>query len=546
LVGWNNGGTTTNSYWDIETSGQSTSDGGTGKTTAEMKTQSTYTNWDFVNIWAIKEGVSYPYLQRALHTTPPSVIVNSPMNITYATSSIPVNATVTDASGVSTVLAEIDGSNNVTLVLQAGSYVNNTVSFTPDGSHRVRIYANDTVGNMNSSEVVFFTVDTTPPSVVINSPMNMSYAASSVTINATVTDLTSTVSTVLAEIDGTYNVTLVKQSNYYVNDTVSFTPDGSHHVRIFANDTVGNTNLSQIVHFTVDTTSPYLISYSPTNHTFQLTNSVDINFRVNDTTSGVNTGLVVFKVDGSPVVPTVSGSDVNGWTFNFTATGLSYEWHNASITVPDMAGNTAAWFIEFATTSVPAISASQTVPAGASTVVGNSTIGVSANVTTTTGSPVVTVANYTGNPAGPATFSALGKYVDVHLDDAAGVSGVEIRVYYADADVANAGLNESLLKLYWWDGTSWLECSNTGVDTAANYIWAKIDQTSTPNVSQLTGAPFGGGQPPSTSVGGFDVAPNYLVVFLGLAGPWIIAVAASAVAIAVVFKARRHGDDAEA
>ena len=39
----------TNSFWDTQTSGQASSDGGTGKTTAEMKTQSTFTDagWDF-------------------------------------------------------------------------------------------------------------------------------------------------------------------------------------------------------------------------------------------------------------------------------------------------------------------------------------------------------------------------------------------------------------------------------------------------------------------------------------------------------------------
>jgi hypothetical protein len=37
------------SFWDVNTSGWSTSDGGTGKTTAEMKTLSTFTSagWDF-------------------------------------------------------------------------------------------------------------------------------------------------------------------------------------------------------------------------------------------------------------------------------------------------------------------------------------------------------------------------------------------------------------------------------------------------------------------------------------------------------------------
>ncbi|MCX7001456.1 MAG: hypothetical protein NT106_14360, partial [Candidatus Sumerlaeota bacterium] len=57
--------TVTASYWNTETSGQASSSGGTGKTTAEMNLQSTYVNWDFTTIWGI--GDSYPYL-RALVT----------------------------------------------------------------------------------------------------------------------------------------------------------------------------------------------------------------------------------------------------------------------------------------------------------------------------------------------------------------------------------------------------------------------------------------------------------------------------------------------
>ncbi len=60
------------SFWDIQTSGQTTSAGGTGKTTAEMQTASTFLNagWDFVgetangteDIWWILEGKDYPRL----------------------------------------------------------------------------------------------------------------------------------------------------------------------------------------------------------------------------------------------------------------------------------------------------------------------------------------------------------------------------------------------------------------------------------------------------------------------------------------------------
>ncbi len=49
LVGYSYSSTVINSFWDTQTSGQSRSRGGTGKTTAEMQTQSTFTDagWDF-------------------------------------------------------------------------------------------------------------------------------------------------------------------------------------------------------------------------------------------------------------------------------------------------------------------------------------------------------------------------------------------------------------------------------------------------------------------------------------------------------------------
>jgi hypothetical protein len=76
LVGDNLKGEIANSFWDIETSGLTTSAGGTGKTTAEMQVKSTFTNagWDFVgesingteDIWSICEGTNYPRLVRQI------------------------------------------------------------------------------------------------------------------------------------------------------------------------------------------------------------------------------------------------------------------------------------------------------------------------------------------------------------------------------------------------------------------------------------------------------------------------------------------------
>jgi hypothetical protein len=66
-------GTVTGCFWDTQTSGQATSAGGTGKTTAELQTAATFLDagWDFAgetangmeDIWWILEGQDYPRLR---------------------------------------------------------------------------------------------------------------------------------------------------------------------------------------------------------------------------------------------------------------------------------------------------------------------------------------------------------------------------------------------------------------------------------------------------------------------------------------------------
>jgi len=50
------------SYYDKQTTGQTDTGKGEGKSTAEMKTRSTYVGWDFATIWEIKNN-DYPTLQ---------------------------------------------------------------------------------------------------------------------------------------------------------------------------------------------------------------------------------------------------------------------------------------------------------------------------------------------------------------------------------------------------------------------------------------------------------------------------------------------------
>jgi hypothetical protein len=75
LIGRNYVATVTSSYWDTQTSGQATSAGGTGKTTAQMMNRSTFVGWDFATIWNNNPGLSYPVFQYQ-NISYPGLVVN--------------------------------------------------------------------------------------------------------------------------------------------------------------------------------------------------------------------------------------------------------------------------------------------------------------------------------------------------------------------------------------------------------------------------------------------------------------------------------------
>jgi hypothetical protein len=57
---------------------------------------------------------------------------------------------------------------------------------------------------------------------------------------------------------------------------------------------------------------------------------------------------------------------------------------------------------------------------------------------------------------------------------------IEIRIYYTDQEVISAYVDQSTLRMYYWNGTSWILENDTGVVTPSDipgytgYVWAKI------------------------------------------------------------------------
>ena len=123
------------------------------------------------------------------------------------------------------------------------------------------------------------------------------------------------------------------------------------------------------------------------------------------------------------------------------------------------------------------------------------------------GTATVTVAQYADNPhppsiwggySQPSDFAELGKYIDVYVPDTTEITGLEIRLYYTDAEVATANVSEESLRLFWWNEPAWVQCSNSGVNTTRDYIWAIIKEDTMPSLSDLQGTEFGGYGHPST------------------------------------------------
>jgi hypothetical protein len=140
------------------------------------------------------------------------------------------------------------------------------------------------------------------------------------------------------------------------------------------------------------------------------------------------------------------------------------------------------------------------------------------------GTATVTIAKYATNPHPPTStltsggygapisldFDALDTYREVNIFRDVSVehtepgTEIEIRLYYNDAEVAAANVSEESLRLFWWNDTAWVQCSDSGVNTTntnsySGYMWAKIRETgTTPSLSDLQGTEFGGYGHPST------------------------------------------------
>lgn len=301
--------------------------------------------------------------------------------------------------------------------------------------------------------------------------------------------------------EGTYTVTLtISEADYdtdieekpdYINVTTALVPDFT----ITVNPTSGPVLQGESTTPTVTITS--IDGYSETvslSASGQPTN-VSVSFNPTSSTPTFTSTMTINVEDAEPgpytITITGTGADTTTHTTPYILTVIERYVHTETVTDSGTVNATGA----------------------------DTTVDIDA-----TGNHTITVSKYESNP-GTGFAGDTGKYIDVHLDDPTNVTEIEIRLYYTDAEIA--GLVESSLRMHWCNGTDWVTCCTTGVNTTdtdgySGYMWVRITSETTPSLTDLTGTPFGAaGEGTERPVGGIFGYVNrlYLLVYMN---QWLI------------------------
>lgn len=240
------------------------------------------------------------FIQFDFDSTSPNVTLNAPSSgsaFNVNTGNQTFNVSIVDlALATDAVLFMFDNASgndfNVTPVNSSGGYweASYNVSTLTEGSHVVTIFANDTVGNVNNSQTISFSVDNTVPAVSFSSPDNASsftFLSENQTFSVTVTDSLSAIDAVKFSFDNasgnSFNISATNvSSTWSASYNLTTLANGTHTVKVFANDTAGNMNNSQLLTIYVDIDTPIVTLNNPTANSNTSSSAVTFNCSAQD------------------------------------------------------------------------------------------------------------------------------------------------------------------------------------------------------------------------------------------------------------------------
>lgn len=256
---------------------------------------------------------SFPLVDR----TPPGVVLRQPVvNGFIRGDAADIVFAKDDLSLVKTVEASIDGSGWLLVPVSNApqNLYGSALNGLSEGIHTIAARATDAWGNTGSTGVNSFTVDNTPPQILISGAADSNYYSADVIPGVVVSD---------ANLDKT---TILLNGNSYISGTPIQT-DGIHTLTVLANDKAGNT-AQQVIRFVVDKTIPAVVVTGIQNNGFYNTDVIP----------------VVDVTDTNLVSSTIT---LNGQAF-VSGTIVSAEGvYQLSVAAKDLAGNANTTIMQF-------------------------------------------------------------------------------------------------------------------------------------------------------------------------------------------------------
>lgn len=206
-------------------------------------------------------------------SNPSNLVIESPKSRNYTETP---DFNLSSNQALSNAVFSINGGQNRSMAEINSTYFSNTSATLPDGSHEVIFYGADTADNWNSTSGNF-RIDSTSPSITLESPEDNSSISDTVDISAAISDA--------SPIDSrTYQI--IQNSSEVLsgslNDSVNTTTlsDGEYNISYSAKDSLNNSDQKNIS-ITVSNSLPTIKDWKPANNS-NLSGIFDVEAAVSD------------------------------------------------------------------------------------------------------------------------------------------------------------------------------------------------------------------------------------------------------------------------
>jgi hypothetical protein len=262
LTGYSSG-TTTRSYWNTQTSNQTTSSSGVGKTDEELQIQSTFESWEFsginfLGIWTFNE--IYPSL------------IGMDVYAPVLTQVTPVVTPITSTTVDTTVEYTFKSSENASLSTNCGTINNNMIAKGINtiqlnglvvGEYNCTLTATDYIGKVGTLVMSPFTIEPIIPVLTQVTPVPTPFTEADVPIYYTFN----------TNVRGTLDINcgpIYSEDDdpwiYSIGDnmlSLSNLSDGIYNCVLTITDVAGNSGSLNMSPFVVDTVAPVLTQVTP-------------------------------------------------------------------------------------------------------------------------------------------------------------------------------------------------------------------------------------------------------------------------------------------